>query len=219
MAKPLLQIALDNLTIQDAIANVEKVKDHIDIIEVGTILISSKGTDAIKEISQKYPDKIIVADGKIADAGAIFAKMFFENGADFTTCICAAEIPTIAGVQKLAKTYGKDKDTQIELTSNFTWEQVKAWKEEANVNQVVWHRSRDAQASGVNWSQHDLDSIKKLIDMGFKVTVTGGITVEDVEFFKDLPIYIFIAGRSIRDAKDPAQAAREFQEAIAKHYG
>ncbi len=218
MARPLLQIALDNLTIEDAIEDVEKVKDYIDIIEIGTILISSKGVESIKKISDKYPDKIIVADGKIADAGSVFAKMFFDNGADFTTCICAAETSTIASVQEIAKTYGANKDTQIELTTNFTWNQAKSWRE-VGIKQAVWHRSRDAQAAGVNWSQNDLDAIRKLIDMGFKVTVTGGITVKDVEFFKDLPIYIFIAGRSIRDAANPTQAVQEFQEAITKHYG
>ncbi len=87
--KPMLQIALDNLTIEDAIASAKKVEKYIDVIEVGTILIASEGKKAIKALKEAFPNKIIVADGKIADAGKVFGKMFFENGADFTTCICA----------------------------------------------------------------------------------------------------------------------------------
>nr|WP_318034226.1 orotidine 5'-phosphate decarboxylase / HUMPS family protein [Mycoplasmopsis bovis] len=86
----------------------------------------------------------MVADGKIADAGKVFGKMFFENGADFTTCICAAELPTITETMNIAKEFGSNKEVQIELTSNFTWEQANSWSK-AGVPQVVWHRSRDSQ--------------------------------------------------------------------------
>nr|WP_318034123.1 orotidine 5'-phosphate decarboxylase / HUMPS family protein [Mycoplasmopsis bovis] len=41
--KPMLQIALDNLTIEDAIASAKKVEKYIDVIEVGTILIGFRG--------------------------------------------------------------------------------------------------------------------------------------------------------------------------------
>lgn len=217
MALPLLQIALDTLTTEEAIKNVEKVKEDIDVIEVGTILISSQGKKAIKELSSKYPDKIIVADGKIADAGQVFGKMFFENGCDFTTCICAAETPTITSVLKIAKEYGSKKDVQIELTSHFTWEQAQEWID-AGVTQAVYHRSRDSQAAGVSWTDKDLFNIKKLSDMGFKMTVTGGITFEDIKIFKDIPIYIFIAGRSIRDAESPSEAAKAFKAEFAKYW-
>ncbi len=66
--KPMLQIALDNLTIEDAIASAKKVEKYIDVIEVGTILIASEGKKAIKALKEAFPNKIIVADGKIADA-------------------------------------------------------------------------------------------------------------------------------------------------------
>ncbi|QGZ97797.1 3-dehydro-L-gulonate-6-phosphate decarboxylase [Mycoplasma sp. NEAQ87857] len=217
MAKPLLQIALDNLTIEEAIASAKKVEPYIDVIEVGTILIASEGKKAIKALKDAFPNKIIVADGKIADAGKVFGKMFFENGADYTTCICAAEVPTIVETMKVAKEYGLDKEVQIEMTSNFTWEQVEQWKA-AGVPQIVWHRSRDSQASGVKWGEKDINAVKRLADMGFKVTVTGGVSLEDIQLFKDIPIYIFIAGRSLRDANDPLKAGESFQNEFAKYW-
>ena len=215
--KPMLQIALDTLTVKEAIENIEKVKNHIDLIEIGTILISSVGKEAIKIISKKYPKKIIVADGKIADAGTVFGNMFFGNGANYTTVICAAETPTIKSVLDVAKNYGNDKEVQIELTSNYTNEQVKEWKA-VGVQQIVYHRSRDSQAAGFNWSQKDIDAVDNLSKQGFKVTVTGGITISDIKLFKGIPIYIFIAGRSLRDAVDPNQAAKMFQEEIRKYW-
>ncbi|MEG1353824.1 MAG: 3-keto-L-gulonate-6-phosphate decarboxylase UlaD [Malacoplasma sp.] len=215
--KPMLQIALDTLTVEEAIKNVEKVEKYIDVVEVGTILITSCGKSSIKELARAFPNKIIIADAKIADAGEVFAKMMFENNAQFTTCICAAEVPTIKKVYEVAKSFSQKNDVQIELTTNFTFEQAKEWRK-INIEQVVYHRSRDSQAAGVSWTSKDLDNIKKLCDMGFKVTVTGGVAIEDIKFFKDLPIYIFIAGRSLRDAKDPLEAAKQFKDEFAKYW-
>lgn len=217
MSKPLLQIALDNLTIEEAINSAKKVRKYIDVIEVGTILIASEGKKAIKALKEEFPDKIIVADGKIADAGKVFGKMFFENGANYTTCICAAEVPTITETMKIANEYDPKNEVQIEMTSNFTWEQVEQWKK-AGVPQVVWHRSRDSQASGVKWGEKDIQAVKRLAEMGFKVTVTGGVALEDIKLFKDIPIYIFIAGRSLRDAANPELAAKEFKDEFAKYW-
>lgn len=215
--KPMLQIALDTLTIEDAIKSAKLVQQNIEVIEVGTILLVSCGKQAIKEIKKAFPNKIIVADCKIADAGEIFGKMMFENGANYTTCICAAENPTIAKVLEIGKKINQENDVQIELTSHFTFEQASEWKK-IGINQVVYHRSRDAQAAGINWGEKDLQKIKKLCDMGFKVTVTGGVAIEDIKIFKDLPIYIFIAGRTLRDAKNPAEAAKELQQEINKYW-
>lgn len=88
---------------------------------------------------------------------------------------------------------------QIELTGYWTWEQAQQWRD-AGIGQVVYHRSRDAQAAGVAWGEADITAIKRLSDMGFKVTVTGGLALEDLPLFKGIPIHVFIAGRSIRDA-------------------
>ncbi|MDW2931086.1 3-keto-L-gulonate-6-phosphate decarboxylase UlaD [Mesomycoplasma ovipneumoniae] len=221
MALPLLQIALDNQTIEEAISSAKKAEKYIDVIEVGTILLAAEGKKAISELRKNFPDKIIVADGKIADAGNVFGKMFFDSGADFTTVICAAETPTIKDLVNLSHEYSqkmaKSLEIQVEMTNNFTWEQVQDWKN-AGVPQVVWHRPRDSQASGVKWAQKDIDIVKKLADLGFKVTITGGVEVEDIKLFKDIPIYIFIGGRSIRDAANPEEKAKEFKDEFKKYW-
>ncbi|VBB09836.1 aldolase-type tim barrel [Lucifera butyrica] len=212
---PKLQIALDNLSFPEAVKALRDVAAEIDVIEVGTILLCAEGKRAVEYLKTMYPDKIVLADAKIADAGKIITPMMFDAGADWATVICCAEIPTIAGALAVAKERGKD--IQVELTGHWTFEQAAEWKK-AGVGQVVYHRSRDAQAAGVNWGPADLEKVGRLCEMGFQVTVTGGVTVEDVRFFKELPIYVFIAGRSIRDAADPRQAARQFKEEFAKYW-
>lgn len=216
MSKPMLQIALDNLSSDSAITDAKKAAKYLDVLEVGTILLASEGKNAIKKIKEEFPDKIIVADGKIADAGSVFGKMFFENGADFTTVICAAETSTLKQTIETSKNY-PNKDVQVEMTTHFTWEQVKEWQS-VGLKQVVWHRSRDAQKDGAKWDEKNINTVRKLAEMGFKVTVTGGIEKEDIKLFKGIPIYIFIAGRSIRDAANPELAAKELQDEISKYW-
>ncbi len=205
--RPLLQIALDNLDLPSAIKAARAVDGVVDIMEIGTILLCSEGLKAVKTFRLLYPDKIILADAKIADAGAIMGDMLYKNGADIITAICCADINTIKKMQTAAAKL--DREVQIELTGEWTWKQAEAWQE-ARVGQVVYHRSRDAELAGKPWSEEDHVKIKRLIDMGFKVTVTGGINLDNLHFFADLDVYIVIAGRALRDADDPMAAGQKF---------
>jgi hypothetical protein len=123
----------------------------------------------------------VLADAKIADAGKILSRMCFEANADWVTVICCADINTTKGALEVAKEF--NGDVQIELTGYWTWEQAQEWRD-AGIGQVVYHRSRDAQAAGVAWGEADISAIKRLSEMGFKVTVTGGLALEDLPLFQ-----------------------------------
>jgi len=212
----MLQVALDNQTLSDAYATTRLIAEEVDIIEVGTILCVGEGVRAVRDLKALYPHKIVLADAKIADAGTILSKMCFEAQADWVTVICCADINTAKGALEVARGY--NGDVQIELTGFWTWEQAQAWRE-AGIQQVVYHRSRDAQAAGVSWGDADISAIRRLANMGFKVTVTGGLALDDLPLFKGIPIHVFIAGRSIRDAASPVEAARQFKHVITQLWG
>ena len=211
MAKPLLQIALDNNTLSDAIRSISQVGHEVDIIEAGTILCLAEGMEAVRCLRALYPNKIILADTKCADAGGTVAKNCADAGADWMTVICSATIPTMKAALK------EVKDLQVELYGDWTLEHAKQWKE-AGLSQAVYHQSRDALLAGETWGEKDLNKIRKLVEMGFKVSVTGGLEKETLKLFKGIDVYTFIAGRGIREASDPAQAAREFKEEIDKYW-
>ena len=211
MAKPLLQIALDNNTLSDAIRSISQVGHEVDIIEAGTILCLAEGMEAVRCLRALYPNKTILADTKCADAGGTVAKNCVDAGADWMTVICSATIPTMKAALK------EVKDLQVELYGDWTFEHAKQWKE-AGLSQAVYHQSRDALLAGETWGEKDLNKIRQLVDMGFKVSVTGGLEKETLKLFKGINVYTFIAGRGIREAADPAQAAREFKEEIDKYW-
>lgn len=207
MGKPNLQIALDSQSLSEALETVRDVGDIVDILEIGTVLCLQDGMEPVRAIRALYPEKTILADTKCADAGKTVAKNCKDAGADWMTVICCATIPTMKAASQAID------QLQVELYGDWTFDQAEEWKN-IGIEQVVYHQSRDALLSGQTWGEKDLEKIKKLIDMGFKVSVTGGLDVETLDIFKGIDVYTFIAGRGIAKASDPRQAAVDFKNKI-----
>lgn len=212
MTKPMLQVALDTDTTAQALNVARQVSDVVDVVEAGTLLIYQEGMDAVSDLRAIAPDKIVLADAKCADAGGHIGKVVKEHGADWLTCINAATVPTMANAQK-------EIEVQVELYEGWdNKERAQEWLDNG-IDQVVYHQSRDAKFAGQTWGEKDLNSVKSLIDMGFKVSVTGGVKPEVLKLFKGLPVYCFIAGRAIHGADDPHAAALEFKNEIDRIWG
>jgi len=206
---PNLQIALDNSSLESALQTIRDTGDVVDIIEVGTILCLSEGVQPIKSMKALFPQKTIVADTKCADAGKTVAENAKNSGADWMTVICSATIPTMKAAKQAID------ELQVELYGNWSYEQAQNWLD-IGINQVVYHQSRDALLSGEGWGKKDINTIKNLINMGFKVSVTGGIKLETLEMFKDLNVFTFIAGRSITETNNPYESAKKFKNEIKR---
>lgn len=212
MRLPNLQVALDHSNIADAIAATVAVGNEVDIIEAGTVLMLEVGSEVVGVIRELFPDKIVVADTKCADAGGTVARNCANRGADWMTCICSATVATMKAAAK------EIAEIQVELYGNWTYEEAQTWLD-AGMTQAIYHQSRDALLAGETWGEKDLSKVKKLIEMGFNVSVTGGLTTETLELFKGIDVYTFIAGRGITEAKDPAAAARAFKQKINDLWG
>lgn len=212
MTRPNLQIALDHNNLETALSDVVKVGDIVDILEVGTILCLQEGNKAISCIRHLFPNKKIVADTKCADAGGTVAKNVSDAGANWMTVICCATLPTMAAAQK------EVEELQVELYGDWTFEQAASWRE-LGIKQAIYHQSRDALLSGETWGEQDLNKVKKLIEMGFNVSVTGGLSVETLKLFEGIDVYTFITGRGITSAENPVQAANDFKQEIIRIWG
>ena len=217
MHRPMLQLALDTFDLPSALAPMQKAQAHIDVVEAGTILCYAEGMHAVRALRALYPDKVLLADVRIAEAGSIIAKLAFDAGADWVTVVSGATPATMEVV--LTEARGRDRDVQLELIDGWTWAQTADWRA-LGIEQVIAHRSRDGEALGdLSWKPGDFDEMRRLADLGFKVTVAGGVEVADLPLFASVPIHVFTVGRAIRSAADPAAAAAAFQEAITATYG
>ncbi|MEW5289267.1 3-keto-L-gulonate-6-phosphate decarboxylase UlaD [Erwinia papayae] len=216
MSLPLLQLALDHTDLDAELRTAELLHHDVDIIEAGTILCFSAGIEAISRLRSQHPNKTLVADFKVADAGATLAEMAFKAGANWMTVICAAPLATFATALEVAGRY--QGDIQIELFGHWTTEDARQWRN-LGLTQAIYHRGRDAQAGGQQWSQHDLDAMQTLSDMGFALSVTGGITPEELPQFRNIDVKAFIAGRALSDSTSGLATANQFHQAIASIWG
>ena len=64
MSLPMLQVALDNQTMDSAYETTRLIAEEVDIIEVGTILCVGEGVRAVRDLKALYPHKIVLADAK-----------------------------------------------------------------------------------------------------------------------------------------------------------
>jgi 3-dehydro-L-gulonate-6-phosphate decarboxylase len=209
---PQLQIALDYISLPPALVMAALVAPEVDIIEIGTPLCKAAGIDAIHAIREICPDKLILADFKTPDVGGLEAAMAFDAGADMITVIGGAAIATVEQAYAVSREYGKEMLMELTgvrdiLARATEWRQI-------GIDRIVYHREWDAQSAGREWSEEDKIIIRQLIDMGYKVTVTGGLTIDLLPFFADLPASVLICGRGIREDPDPRGAARQMRLAI-----
>ena len=214
-ATPRLQIALDTLDLPSALGPLQQAAPHVDVIECGTILVLCEGFHAVRAIRALFPDKRILADVRIAEAGSKIARLAFEAGADLVSCVAGASLTTIEQVCDVAAEF--DGEVQVELADEwYDPERARRWRE-IGVQHVIVKRSRDREAAGdLSWKPEDLARIDELAAIGFTVTVTGGVSAQDLPAFAGKPVGIVIAGRAIVEAEDPAAAAAELQETIAE---
>ena len=69
--EPVLQVALDMMQLKRSVGIAqEAVEGGADWIEVGTPLIKSEGTEAVRTMKRTFPGRRIVADTKTMDTGA-----------------------------------------------------------------------------------------------------------------------------------------------------
>jgi 3-dehydro-L-gulonate-6-phosphate decarboxylase len=216
MTRPLLQLALDHTSLSAALHDVTLLQEHVDIVEAGTLLCLTEGLSALKSLRTHCPDKIIVADWKVADAGEILVQQALSAGANWMTVICAAPLATVEKSHWQAQSLGGE--IQIELFGNWTLDDAREWYR-LGVRQAIYHRGRDAQASGQAWGRDDLNRMKALSDIGLALSVTGGLTPTDLVLFKDINVKVFIAGRALANAPQPQQAAQAFHDSLTAIWG
>ncbi|MDE2845336.1 MAG: orotidine 5'-phosphate decarboxylase [Gemmatimonadota bacterium] len=102
----LLQLALDTPHAGTVRRLLDETACDVDIIELGTPLLIRYGVDIIAAIRRDHPYKKILADLKIADAGAVEAGLAFDAGADIVTVLGTAHPATLREAGERAKLSG-----------------------------------------------------------------------------------------------------------------
>ena len=204
-----LQVAIDLLSTADALALLNKVAEHVDVIELGTPLIKQQGLSVVTNVKAAYPNKLVFADMKTMDAGELEADLAFKAGADIMTVLASAADSTIAGAVKAGKAHGKA------VVADMIGVADKAARlQELKVMGVSWvelHAGLDEQAQA-GYSIEKLLEVGRSADMPF--SVAGGINAERIGGVESAGATIAVAGAAIYGAKDPGAAAKDLRKKI-----
>lgn len=206
-----LQIALDDIKLDDALQLVDKIQKSIDIVEIGTPFMMEYGLEAVRSFRKHFPELEILCDGKIMDAGGYEAELMYKAGADYATVLAATDDLTIADVVSTAKGYGKKVMADMicipDLKSRI--ERV----EELGVDVIAVHTGVDQQAAG----RTPLDDLKEMRSCvkHTAIAVAGGINAGTLKDYLAYKPEIVIVGGGISHAQDPVKEAKILAELIA----
>ena len=117
-----VQVALDTRALPPALGALRLVAPNVDVVEVGTVLCLAEGMSAVRALRAAYPDHLLLADIRIAEAGSLLSRLAFEAGADWVTVVSGAAPESFAAVADVAAELGGD--VQIELSDGWTWDIV-----------------------------------------------------------------------------------------------
>lgn len=205
-----LQLALDEMDLVKALSFTEKVADYVDIIEIGTPFVIDEGMRAVREFVRFFPEKDILADLKIMDAGHYEIAMAFEAGAAYATVLGVTDDLTVEGCVKAAQEYKRKVVVDMICVDNLP-ERIQTM-EQIGADILAVHTGADQQAAGREPIQ-DLEVMTKYTKTA-KVAVAGGISSGTIKKYVDLDPEIIIVGSGIGHASDPAEEARKIKEAM-----
>lgn len=205
-----LQIAFDEFTLEESLALCEKVRDSIDIIEIGTPFIIEEGMHAVRAFREKFPEKEILADAKIMDAGELEAESCFKAGADYVTVLGVTDIRTIAGCVEAAKKYNKKIVVDMICVEDIDKRVQEI--EAVGITDIAVHTGVDLQAAG-RTPLEDLKQMKKSAKQSL-ISVAGGIKENTVDEYIKEGADVLIVGGGISHAEDPAEAAMKIAKKV-----
>lgn len=209
--KPLLQLALDFLELEAALAVAQRAAPYVEVIEAGVPLCKSEGMRAVRLLHALFPDKIILADLKSPDCGAMEAGMAFTAGADWTTVAGSAPLATVRAATAEAARRGKRVWADLTGVPDIVARALEL--REAGIADVVLHRSIDEEAAGRGWTPDVLTLIDKLGSLNLQVSVAGGVRAETFEQFVGHLVAVLVIGRGITGAPDVGAAAQLHHQA------
>ena len=207
-----LQLALDDISLPEAIGLGDKVREYVDIMEIGTPFIIEYGMAPVREFKARFPGLEVFADTKIMDAGEYEARSAFAAGADYVTVLGVTDLATVEGCLKTAAAYGKTVVVDMICVSDLP--SRIAQLERIGVKALAVHTGVDQQAAG-RTPLGDL-KIMKTHSQSSTIFVAGGITTKTLPGYIDLGADVAIVGSGIRHAADPVGEARAFRELIRR---
>lgn len=199
-----LQLALDVFPLDEALRLAAAVQESVDIFEIGTPFLLDVGLEAVRAFRKRFPHASILADAKIADAGAYETRRCLEAGADYVTVLGMCDLGTISESVDVANELGGVVVADMICVPDLG--KRVAELRDAGVTAFAVHTGIDQQRAG-RTPLADLKEIRQYASGRDTILVAGGISQDTVDEYCDAGADIVICGGAIASAADPAKMA------------
>ena len=198
-----LQLAIDLLNKEDAAELANKVKDHVDIVEIGTPIVINEGLPAVQHLNDNVDGVKVLADLKIMDAADYEVSQAVKFGADIVTILGVAEDASIKAAVDEAHKHGKQLLVDMIAVQDL---------DDLDADYIAVHTGYDLQAEG----QSPLESLRKVksVISNSKVAVAGGIKPDTIKDIVAESPDLIIVGGGIANADDPLEAAKQCRDIV-----
>lgn len=205
-----LQLAIDLLNKEQAAELANKVKDYVDIVEIGTPIVINEGLPSVQHMDENIDGVKVLADLKIMDAADYEVSQAVKFGADVVTILGVAEDASIKAAVEEVHKHGKE--LLVDMIAVQDLEKRAKELDEMGADYIAVHTGYDLQAQGVS----PLDSLRKVkgVIKNSKIAIAGGIKPETIEEVAAESPDLVIVGGGIANADDPVEAAKQCKAAI-----
>ncbi|MES3702661.1 3-hexulose-6-phosphate synthase [Staphylococcus arlettae] len=208
-----LQLAIDLLNKEDAAELANKVKDYVDIVEIGTPIVINEGLPAVQHLNDNVDGVKVLADLKIMDAADYEVSQAVKFGADIVTILGVAEDASIKAAVDEAHKHGKQ--LLVDMIAVQDLEKRAKDLDDLGADYIAVHTGYDLQAEG----QSPLESLRKVksVISNSKVAVAGGIKPDTIKDIVSENPDLIIVGGGIANADDPVEAAKQCRDIVDAH--
>jgi 3-hexulose-6-phosphate synthase len=205
-----LQLALDQISLDQAVEAVSETQDLIDIVEIGTPFIIKEGLAAVAAMKKRFARLTVVADLKIVDGGAYESRIAFEAGADIVTVLALAYEVTVREAVREARKQGGSIMVDLLGVEDIPGGIARA--EAIGAGYLCIHTASDLGGP----DRETLCGLGKAVAAvrSSRIAVAGGITLETVEQIIQRKPEILIVGGAIMKQEDRREAALRFRQLI-----
>ncbi len=210
LGRPLLQIAMDFVTLDEAVKLVKKLEGlDVDVFEVGTPLIKSEGIRAVRIVKALACNSVVLADMKTADTGGLETRLAAENGADAISVLASANNEVITSALREAESSGIDVvvDTIGRLNTLDVIREVVP----LGVRVVNIHLAIDVQIASGKTIADVLDVVKDVKNSysNLIISASGGVRPHHVRDLVKGGVDIIVMGSAVTKAASPADVVKE----------
>ncbi len=215
-----LQLTIDHGKRHEVIALVDRLADHVDVVEIGYPQVVTFGLGLIEELRAAHPDLCLCVDAKVFHGGTGVTTRCFEAGANIVTCLSAAPNPVIEKMVAKAKNYGGQIMCDMSAPAR-SLAQRTAEVDALGVDYVAVHTGYLPEYD-YDLDTHrrwftpkvqplDLAKVAKRNLRNAKLALNTGINESNIRDVIALKPEVIMIGRAILDADDRVAAAERFR--------